>query len=123
MTRSEEQLNVDTERVQAGKARLRKWVETENVQVDVPVRKEKAVVVTEPVTDTNRDAAYSGRDITEDEHEVVLNAERPVVSKEAVPQERVRLDTEVEESVETVGGEVRKERIDVDGDGIPDTRR
>ena len=123
MTRSEEQLNVDTERVQTGKARLRKWVETENVQVDVPVRKEKAVVVTEPVTDANRDAAYSGQDITEDEHEIVLNAERPVVSKDTVAQERVRLDTEVEESVETVGGEVRKERIDVDGDGVRDTRR
>ncbi len=65
MTRSEERVNVGTERVQTGKARLRKWVETENVQVDVPVKKEKAVLVTEPVTDANRDAAYDGPDITE----------------------------------------------------------
>lgn len=116
MTRSEEQLNVGTERVQTGKARLRKWVDTENVQVDVPVRKEKAVLVTEPVTEDNRGPAYQGEDITESDHEIVLNAERPVVSKETVAQERVRLDTEVEESVETVSDDVRKERIDVEGD-------
>jgi uncharacterized protein (TIGR02271 family) len=123
MTRSEEELNVGKERVQAGKARLRKWVETENVQVDVPVRKERAVLTTEPITDANRDAAYDGADITEEEHEVVLNEERPVVNTETVAKERVRLDTEVDESVETVGGDVRKERIDVDGDADVDTRR
>ncbi len=116
MTRSEEQLNVGTERVQAGKARLRKWVETENVQVDVPIRTEKAVLVTEPITDANRGDAFDGQDITEDEHEIVLNTERPVVSTETVAKERVRLDTQVEESTETVNQDVRKERIEVEGD-------
>src|SRR5207244_11078818 len=89
MTRSEERLDVGTEQVQSGKARLRKWVETENVQVDVPVKKEKARLVTEPVTDANRGDATSGPDITEDEHEVTLSEERPAVSKETVPVERV----------------------------------
>jgi uncharacterized protein (TIGR02271 family) len=116
MTRSEEQLNVGTEQVQTGTARLRKWVETENVQVDVPVKKEKATLVTEPVTEANRGDATSGADITEAEHEVVLNEERPTVSKEAVPVERVRLDKEVVEDSETVSDDVRKERIDLDGD-------
>jgi len=122
MTRSEEKLNVGTERVQAGKARLRKWVETENVQVDVPIRTEKAVLVTEPITDANRGDALDGPDISEQEHEVVLNTERPVVSKETVAKERVRLDTEVEESTETVSDEVRKERIDLDGNVETSTR-
>ena len=41
MTRSEEQLRVGTERVQAGKARLRKYVVTENVTTTVPVSHEE----------------------------------------------------------------------------------
>ena len=36
-----------TERVQTGRARLKKWVETENVQVEVPITREKARLVTE----------------------------------------------------------------------------
>jgi uncharacterized protein (TIGR02271 family) len=114
MTRSEEQLNVGTEQVQAGRARLRKWVDTETQQVEVPVRTEKAQLVTEPITDDNRGDAFDGPAISEGEHEVVLNTERPVVDVEAVPVERVRLDKTVEESRETVAQDVRKERIDLD---------
>jgi uncharacterized protein (TIGR02271 family) len=120
MTRSEESLNVGTEQVQTGRARLRKWVETENVQVDVPVRKEKAVLVTEAITDANRGDAYAGPDLSDDEHEVVLSEERPVVSKETVAKERVRLGKQVVESTETVSDDVRKERIEAEGD-VDDT--
>ena len=95
MTRSEERLNVGTESVPAGRARLRKYVVTENVSTTVPVSHEEVRLEREPVTDANRDAALSGADITEDEHEVQLNAERPVVTKETVPVERVRLATEI----------------------------
>ena len=38
------------------------------------------------------------------------------MDKEAVPVERVRLGTETHTEHETVGGEVRKEQIEVDGD-------
>jgi stress response protein YsnF len=84
--------------------------------VTVPVTKERARLVTEPITDENRDQAYSGPDISEEEHEVTLHEERPVVEKETVPVERVRLDTETETEQQTVSGEVRKERIDLDQD-------
>jgi uncharacterized protein (TIGR02271 family) len=116
MTRSEQRLDVGTERVETGRARLRKWVEEENVQVDVPVTREKARLVTEPVTDANRDDAVSGPDLTESEHEVTLTEERPVVSKETVPVERVRLETGQETDVRQVDETVGKERIEVDGD-------
>jgi uncharacterized protein (TIGR02271 family) len=116
MTRSEERLQVGTETVETGRARLRKWVETENVQVDVPVSKEKARLVTEPITEANRGDALQGPSISEEEHEVVLTEERPVVATETVPVERVRLDKEVEQDVEQVGGDVRKERIELEGD-------
>jgi stress response protein YsnF len=52
----------------------------------------------------------------EEEHEVVLHAERPVVAKEAVPVERVRLDTETVTEQQTVTDTVRKEQIELDAD-------
>jgi len=114
MTRSEERLNVGTETHEAGRARLRKYVVTENVQHTVPVSRERVRVEREPITDANREQALSGPDISEAEHEVTLRAEKPVVEKEAVPVERVRLGTETVTEEHTVGGEVRKEQIDTD---------
>jgi uncharacterized protein (TIGR02271 family) len=125
MTRSEEQLHAGKETVTAGKARLRKWVETEEQNVSVPVKKEKARLETEPITDANRGSALDGPAISEEEHEVTLTEERPVVAKEAVPVERVRLTKDSEEHDEQVSEEVRKERIDAEGDvdNSPGTRR
>ena len=114
MTRSEERLRAGKERVEAGRARLRKYVVTDTEQVQVPVSREEVRVEREPITDANRDAAHSGPAISEEEHEVTLRAERPVVRTEAVPVERVRLDKEQVTDTETVSGEVRKERIELD---------
>jgi uncharacterized protein (TIGR02271 family) len=122
MTRSEERLNVGTQKVQTGRARLRKYVTTEQQTVTVPVSREEVRVEREPITDANRDAALSGPDISDEEHEVVLSEERPVVEKEAVPVERVRLDKETVTDQQQVSDEVRKEQIDVDG-GTEATRR
>ena len=116
MTRSEERLNVGTRKEEAGRARLRKHVVTENVTETVPVSREEVRVEREPITDRNVGAARSGPDISEEEHEVVLHEERPVVEKEAVPVERVRLGTETVTDQETVSEEVRKEQIDTDLD-------
>jgi uncharacterized protein (TIGR02271 family) len=115
MTRSEEQLRVGTEQREAGRARLRKYVVTENVQTTVPVSREEVRVEREPITDANVGQAVDGPDISEEEHEVTLHAERPVVETEAVPVERVRLAKETVTDHETVSGEVRKEQIDTDG--------
>jgi uncharacterized protein (TIGR02271 family) len=115
MTRSEERLNVDTEKQEAGRARLRKYVTTENVTQTVPVQREEVRLEREPITEANRDAAMSGPDLTEDEHEVTLHEERPVVEKETVPVERVRLDKDTVTENVTVNEEVRKENIDTDG--------
>jgi uncharacterized protein (TIGR02271 family) len=120
MTRSEEQLRVGTETVEAGRARLRKYVVTENVSTTVPVSHEEVRVEREAVTDANRDAALSGEPISEEEHEVTLRAERPVVAKEAVPVERVRLTTETVTEDAAVNETVRKEQIEEPGvEGSP----
>jgi uncharacterized protein (TIGR02271 family) len=116
MTLSEERLNVGTQTREAGRARLRKYVVTENVTQTVPVSREEVRVEREPITDANIGDATSGPDISEEEHEVVLREERPVVEKEAVPVERVRLDTETVTDEVTVSDEVRKEQIDTDVD-------
>jgi uncharacterized protein (TIGR02271 family) len=116
MTRSEEQLHAGKETVTTGKARLRKWVETEEQQVSVPVRTEKARLETEPITDANRGSALDGPDISEEEHEVTLTEERPVVAKETVPVERVKLTKDTEQHDEQVSEAVRKERIEAEGD-------
>ncbi len=117
MTRSEERLVGGTRTEEAGKARLRKYVVTEQEQVTVPVQREEVRLEREPITDANRGPATAGPDITESEHEVTLRAERPVVDTEAVPVERVRLGKETVTDEERVSGEVRKERIDYDGPG------
>jgi len=117
MTRSEEQLRVGTETRQAGKARLRKYVTTEHQQTTVPVSHEEVTLEREPITDANRGDAYDGPAISEEEHEVTLHAERPVVDTEAVPVERVRVGTQTVTEQETVGGQVRKEQIELDTDG------
>jgi uncharacterized protein (TIGR02271 family) len=116
MTRSEDELRVGTDRRETGRARLRKYVDTETVDEAVPVRREEARVEREPITDANRDAALSGPDITEEEHEVTLHTEEPVVEKRTVPKERIRLDKDVHTDEETVSEEVRRERVEAEGD-------
>ena len=117
MTRSEEQLRVGTQTREAGQARLRKHVATEHQQVSVPVSHEEITLDREPITEANRGAAYDGPAISEEEHEVTLRSERPVVDTEAVPVERVRLGKQTVTEQQTVGGEVRKEEIELDRGG------
>jgi uncharacterized protein (TIGR02271 family) len=127
MTRSEEELRVGTETRERGRARLRKYVTTETQQVTVPVQREEIRVEREPITDANLGAATSGPAISEEEHEVTLHEETPVVEKRVVPRERVRMDTETVTDQREVTEEVRKEQVEVEGgeqtDRDPDVDR
>jgi uncharacterized protein (TIGR02271 family) len=126
MVRSEEQLRVGTERVAARRVRVVRYVVTEEVQVTVPVRREEIRIEELPV-DADDDAATV---VTEGDQlaagpagglpdEMVLHAERPVVTVEVVPVERVRLRTEVVHGEETVSAAVQRERIAVDEHAPP----
>jgi stress response protein YsnF len=65
-----------------------------------------------------------GPEITEREHETTLHAEEAVVDKEVVPKERVRLDKDVVTDEVEVSEELRKERIEPEGDtGLRDDDR
>ena len=125
MTRSEERMTVGTTSQEVGRARLRKYVVSENVTETVPVTREEVRVEREPITDANVGNAMDGPAISEEEHEVVLHAEQPVVAKEAVPVERVRLDKDVVTEQQQVSENLRKEEIEVDGarDTIADNDR
>ena len=112
VTRSEEELRVGTAQRERGRVRLRKYVTTEKVQQAVPVQRERVRLEREPITDADI-AATSGPDISEEEQEVVLREEEPVVEKRVVPRERVRLDTETVTDERQVTEELRKEQIEV----------
>ncbi|MGY1770292.1 DUF2382 domain-containing protein [Blastococcus sp. SYSU D00813] len=143
MTRSEEQLRVTTERVATTRARLVKYVVTEEVQITVPIRREEIRIEEVPldapdpgpgeslVTPGAGPAAGPAADPAHPTtspipvvegglpEEIVLHAERPVVSVEVVPVERVRLRTEVVTGTEQVTEQVQRERIVVDQSGSP----
>lgn len=123
MTRSEERMTVGTTSQETGRARLRKYVVSENVTQSVPVTREEVRVEREPITDANAGKAMDGPAISEEEHEVTLHAERPVVEKEAVPVERVRLDKTTVTEQEQVSADLRKEEIEVDGARDDERRR
>jgi uncharacterized protein (TIGR02271 family) len=114
MTRSEQELRVGTTQRERGRVRLRKYVTTEQVQEAVPVRRERVRLEREPITEANLDAATSGPELSQAEHEVVLHEEEPVVEKRTVPKERVRLDAETVTDERQVSEEIRRERIEVD---------
>jgi uncharacterized protein (TIGR02271 family) len=116
MTRSEERVQVGKQARESGRARLRKYVVTTEEQVSVPVTREQVRIEREPITDANRGAAMSGPELSEEEHEVVLTEERPVIQKETVPVERVRLSKDQVHEEETVNVDVREERIETDVD-------
>ncbi|NEK87404.1 PRC and DUF2382 domain-containing protein [Blastococcus saxobsidens] len=120
MTRSEEHLNVGTRSEEVGRARLRKYVVSENVTETVPVSHEEVRLEREPITDANVGNAMDGPAISEEEHEVVLHGERPVVEKEAVPVERIRLDKTTVTEQTQVNETLRKEEVEIEGD---DTNR
>lgn len=116
IVRTEEELRVGKREAEVGRARVRKWVETEPVEADVELQRETARVTREPI-----DQPVSGAELGEQEVEVPLRQEEPVVQKEAIAKERIGLEKDVETETQTVSDEVRKERVEVEGDNV-DTR-
>ncbi|MFE4537088.1 DUF2382 domain-containing protein [Streptomyces scopuliridis] len=115
LIRSEEQLYVSTEEHEVGHARLRKVVVTENVTTSVPLSHEEVRVIHEAIAPEER-TGIRGSVIGEAQTEVTLHAEEPIIRKESVPVERVRMETEKVTEQKEVSAEVRKEQIEYDTD-------
>ncbi|MEX3508229.1 PRC and DUF2382 domain-containing protein [Kocuria carniphila] len=110
VVRHEEQLKVGTQERETGRARLRKYVVTDHETVDVPVEREEVSVERTPI----RDGQARTGTIGEEEVEVSLHEERPVVEKEVVAVEEVGLNKETVRDTQRVEADVRKEQVDVE---------
>ncbi|WP_433304878.1 YsnF/AvaK domain-containing protein [Actinoplanes sp. CA-030573] len=129
MTRSEERLVPSTEVYETGRARLRKYVVTEDVQITVRVRREELRLEQEAIPESGRQSVADPDVFGPDEvfggpdggviFDVTLHEERPVVTTEIVPVQRVRLTKIVHTDEHVVSGQVRKERIEADLPGEP----
>jgi stress response protein YsnF len=122
MIRSEEEMSVHVERREAGRARLHKVVDVEDVEQTVPVTHEEIRLEREPITDATR-SGIGESSITEDEQVVTLHEEQPVVDTRIVPKERVRMRVEEHTEQRTVHGRVRKERIESDTAAVESERK
>jgi len=113
LTRSEEELRVGKRQVEAGRVRLRKWVETAPVATDVELTRETVRVEREPINQP-----VSGAEIGEEQVDVTLRAEEAVVDKQTVAKERIQLDKDVETERQTIQDEVRREQVEIEGDDV-----
>jgi uncharacterized protein (TIGR02271 family) len=119
MTRSEEEVTVDTVRRPAEVVRLRKHVVAEEVQVTVTVQREEIRIERIPVGELEQDAAQlESVEWGAGGAEVVLFEEQVIVNKRVVPRERVRVEKEVVTEERVVSADVRKEEIDVDRENL-----
>ncbi|WP_346620864.1 PRC and DUF2382 domain-containing protein [Blastococcus montanus] len=128
MIRSEERLRISTEQVAARRVRLVKYVVTEEVTMTVPIRREEIRLEEVPMDDADEGTgSVTGESLVTGDtapsaaagmpDEIILHTERPVVSVEVVPVERVRLRSEFVQGQETVTEQVQREQIVVDEDG------
>jgi uncharacterized protein (TIGR02271 family) len=117
LTRSEEELEVDTKQVPRGQAGVHKRVVTEQQHRTDPVERQELRVQREPIPagEGDRDAELSA-----DERTIELREEQPVVDKRVVPKERVRIGKEVVRDQKHVSVPVRKEQVEVEQ---PDAER
>ncbi len=114
--RSEEEVQVNKRTEEAGRVRLKKYVVTENITFTVPVEREEVRLAQEPIPADEATQAR-GAKIGEEEQEVTLHEEQIEVDKKVVPKERLRLEKQAVQEEAQVDETVRKERIDVEGDG------
>ena len=113
LTRSEEELTVGTKRTEAGRVRLHKWVDTVPVEETVHLNRDVAEVRVEPVG-----ADATAGTIGDQEIEVALERDEPVVEKRTVAKERVSIDKATVTDDETVTDTLDRERVEVEGDPI-----
>jgi stress response protein YsnF len=109
--RSEERLVPTTERVPVRRARLQRFVVTEQRTITVDVRHEEVRVVFDDVAPGEPVPVDVTVDATPP---VLLREERLEVVRTVVPVERVRLVKERSTVEQTVSGTVRREEFDFD---------
>lgn len=110
LLRREERLNVGTEVQESGHVKLHRYVDVEPSEQTLRLFHEEYDVERIPLAE---DEPTEG-DLEEGEQEVTLHEERGIMSKQAVPVERMRLVTRRVEEDETFRDDVRRERIEIE---------
>jgi uncharacterized protein (TIGR02271 family) len=112
---AEEELDVLKRQQLAGEVRVTKDVVTEQKQVSVPVTKEQVRVERVPVApgeSAGREAEIRGESVS-----VPIHEEEVEIRKRPVVREEIRLHKERVEEPRMVAETVRKERVNVEGEG------
>lgn len=112
VTRHEERLNVGKERRETGAVRLKKYVVEEDETISVPLERESIEVERRDITDGQ---AIGDWDFGDDELEITLIEEHPVISKEVYAVEEIGLNKKVVTENRQVTERVRRERVDIEG--------
>jgi len=114
---AEEELAVGKRTVQAGEVDIRKTVETEHVEREVPVMREEVDVERRPIS---AERGAQPADIGEQEIRVPMMEEEVVVEKRPVVKEELVVKKRAVEGKQDVEADVRKERVDIDKTGKVD---
>ncbi|MGI5471038.1 PRC and DUF2382 domain-containing protein [Streptomyces sp. CA-132043] len=115
MTLSEERAQFGVEEHESGHAHLRKHVVTENVSQTVPVSHEEVRITRERIPeDEARRTGGKPAKLEDGEYDITLHREEPVIRKETVAYERVRLETDRVTEQQEVSTEVRREQLEFD---------
>lgn len=107
----EERLKVDTHREQVGEVKVTKEVIEDTEVVEVPVQREEVHITHVRPTD---DGATDPDAFVEETIEIPISEDHVDISKETVVTDEVRIDRDVEDSIEEVRETTRKEVIDVE---------
>jgi uncharacterized protein (TIGR02271 family) len=116
MTLAEEQLHLGKRAVSAGEAEVRKVVESRPVRSVVPLGREELVIDRYPVPEDSPTEVRVEGDVIR----IPVLEERLVVEKRLVPVEEVVIRRTVVTRDETVETELRRERVVIDGQPLPD---
>jgi uncharacterized protein (TIGR02271 family) len=116
LTLAAEQLAVGKRQTSAGEVELRKTVDTERVQEQVQLRHDEVSVERRPVTDPS--SVSSQPQIGADEIRIPIMEEQVVMQKVLVPREEIIVRRSAVVENQTVGADVRRERLVVDNQGV-----
>lgn len=116
----EERLVADKTLQKTGDVAINKRVETEQVQISVPVEKERVVIERTTPTGANIIVDPDTADFNEGEFmRVSVYEEAPDIHKEAFVREEVHIRKEVEQTVVEAEEQIRREELDINTDVHP----
>ena len=120
VVRSEEQLRTSVRRRARERVVVRTRVVTEDVTLTFQVRKQVVEIEREPLDAAIAAAEGLALERGPESLEVVVYEERPVVTMELVPVERIRVTREVERDEEPVRTSLRREQIEIRSMAAPE---